>query len=251
MRAMILCAGLGTRLGELTRETPKPMLELNGKPLLEYIISHLARHGFEQIAINLHFLPHRVRDYFGDGSRWNVSLRYSYEQQLLGTAGGLRRMASFLSGDSLFLAHYGDILTDQDLTSMVAFHRAQGAIATVLVHQRAGSNSVVSLDGHRRIVGFLERPTEEERTGVSSPWVNSGVYVCSPELLDEIPADAEYDIPRDLIPKVISTGRIYGFPLSGYRCAIDSPDRLAEARSAVAEGRWRPMPVRPTEKADT
>lgn len=239
MRAMILCAGLGTRLGELTRQTPKSMLELNGKPLLEYIISHLARHGFEQIAVNLHFLPHKVRDYFGDGSRWKVSLRYSYEQELLGTAGGLRRMASFLSAEGLFIAHYGDILTDQNLTSMVAFHRARGAIATVLVHQRAGSNSVVSLDGDGRIAGLLERPTEAERAGVSSPWVNSGLYVCSPELLEEIPADTAYDIPRDLLPKVISTGRIYGFPLGGYRCAIDSPDRLAEARSAVAEGRCK------------
>jgi NDP-sugar pyrophosphorylase family protein len=238
MRAMVLCAGFGTRMGNLTREKPKPMLELNGRPLLEYIINHLARHGFREIAINLHFQPHIVCNYFGDGSLWNTSIRYSYEEELLGTAGGLRRMASFLRDCDLFVAHYGDILTDQDYSSMVAFHRAHRAIATVLIHERVRSNSVVTLDEEKRIIGFLERPTERERARVSSPWVNSGVYVCSPELLDEIPADAVYDIPRDLLPKVISTGRIYGFPLTGYRCAIDSPERLAEARSAVAEGRF-------------
>ncbi len=239
MKAMVLAAGVGERMRPLTDHLPKPLLPIANRPVMSYILSHLARHGFDEVIANLHYRAQEIMDCFGDGSRWKVSLRYSYEQELLGTAGGLRRMASFLSAEGLFLAHYGDILTDQNLTSMVAFHRARGAIATVLVHQRAGSNSVVSLDGDGRIAGLLERPTEAERAGVSSPWVNSGLYVCSPELLEEIPADTAYDIPRDLLPKVISTGRIYGFPLGGYRCAIDSPDRLAEARSAVAEGRCK------------
>jgi NDP-sugar pyrophosphorylase family protein len=237
MKAMVLCAGYGTRLGNLTREIPKPMLLLEGRPLLEYIIINLARHNFRQIAINLHFMPDLIKDYFGDGSRWNLEIQYSHETQLLGTAGGLKKMADFLSAEDLFLAHYGDILTDQDLTRIVEFHRSKGALASVLVHQRVGSNSVVSMDSKGRIIDFLERPTDEERRAVASPWAYSGVCICSPNFLDAIPVNTPSDIPRDILPKLLSSGRIYGFPLDGYRCAVDSPERLERARAAVSGGR--------------
>lgn len=237
MIAMVLCAGYGTRLSDITRDIPKAMVPLQGRPLLEYIISHLAQQGFTHIIINLHFKPEQIRDYFKEGTRWGVKIHYSYEPGLLGTAGGLKNAANFLRHGEFFLAQYGDILTDQDLTKVIEFHRARRALATLLVHKRARSNSVVSMDEGGRIVGFLERPTEQERAGVMSPWVNSGLCVCAPEFLDMIPDNVPSDIPRDIIPKIIPTGRLYGFPLSGYRCAIDSPERLEEARSALAEGR--------------
>ena len=246
MRAIVLCAGYGTRLGNLTRDVPKPMLRLEGHPLLAYIISHLARHGFDQIAINLHFMPEMIHDYFGDGSRWNVALTYSYEPDLLGTAGGVKNMEHFLRQGDAFLVHYGDVITDQDFIAMLRFHHEHQALATLLLHQRARSNSVVTLDGDGCIVGFLERPTEQARRGADSPWVNSGICICDPEFLDVIPANVPYDLPRDIFPKLVDSGRLYGFPLSGYRCAIDSPERLVEARSALAEGRCH---ISPSEKA--
>lgn len=237
MRAMVLCAGYGTRLGDLTRDTPKPMFRLQERPMLEYIICRLAWHGFRQIAINLHFMPDAIRDYFGDGSRFGVELVYSYELELLGTAGGIKKMEDFLGAGEAFMVHYGDVLTDQDFTAMLHFHRERNALATLLLHQRARANSVVSLDKEGRIIGFLERPTEEARRGVKSPWVNSGICICDPQLLDEIPADIVRDLPRDIFPRLIDSGRLYGFPLSGYRCAVDSPDRVIEARAAIADGR--------------
>ncbi|MCX6006830.1 MAG: nucleotidyltransferase family protein, partial [Chloroflexi bacterium] len=207
MKAMVLCAGYGTRLGDLTRDIPKPMLPLDGRPLLEYILRHLARNGFDQIAINLHFLPEMIRDYFGDGSRFGVQLVYSYEAELLDTAGGVKRMESFFSQEDLFLVQYGDVLTDQNLTEMIEFHRARQALATLLIHQRAHSNSIVTLDEERRIVGFLERPTEEARRGVDSVWVNSGICICGSEFLDAIPANTPCDLPRDIFPKLVESGR--------------------------------------------
>ena len=236
---MVLSAGFGTRLGDITQDTPKPMLRLQGRPMLEYIICHLARHGFNQIAINLHFMPDMIRDYFGDGSRFGVELVYFYEHELLGTAGGVKNTGDFLDAGEAFMAHYGDVLTDQDFTAMLSFHRERKALATLLLHQRERSNSVVSLDKKGRIIGFLERPTEEARRGVKSPWVNSGICICDPRLLDEIPADVACDFPRDIFPRLIDSGRLYGFPLSGYRCAVDSPGRLAEARAAIADGHCR------------
>jgi len=205
--------------------------------MLEYIICHLARYGFSQIAINLHFMPDEIPDYFGDGSRFGVELVYSYEPELLGTAGGVKKMADFVGAGEAFMVHYGDVLTDQDFTAMLHFHREHNALATLLLHQRARSNSVVRLDKEGRIIGFLERPTEEARRGVQSPWVNSGICICNPQLLAEIPADVACDLPRDIFPRLIDSGRLYGFPLSGYRSAVDSSGRLAEARAAIADGR--------------
>jgi mannose-1-phosphate guanylyltransferase/phosphomannomutase len=96
------------------------------------------------------------------------------------------------------------------------------------------SNSVVTLDEEWRITGFLERPDEETRRGINSNWVNSGVAICDPKLLEHIPESKVCDLPRDIYTKLVSSGQLFGFPLSSYRCAVDSPDRLAEVRAAIA-----------------
>ena len=129
MKAMVLCAGYGTRLGDLTKETPKPMLPLLGRPLLSYILAHLRDQGFTEIAVNLHFRPEAVRDYFGDGSRLGVRLTYFSEPELLGTAGGLKNAACFFDHKPFFV-HYGDILTNQD------FRSASATISTVPSRRR-------------------------------------------------------------------------------------------------------------------
>jgi mannose-1-phosphate guanylyltransferase/phosphomannomutase len=234
---MVLCAGYGTRLGNLTREIPKPMLSLDGRPILEYILAHLRRHQFDEVAINLHFLPDAIPSHFGDGTAMKMRLTYVFEEQLLGTAGGIKNMESFLSQGDEFLVQYGDVVTDHDFTAMLAFHRERRALATLLLHQRVRSNSMVSLDETGRITGFLERPDESARRGVNTNWVNSGICICRPEIFTSIPPRTTCDLPRDIFPKLIPTGRLFGFPLAGYRCAIDSPERLAEAAAALAEGR--------------
>jgi NDP-sugar pyrophosphorylase family protein len=237
MKAMVLCAGYGTRLGDATRELPKPLLPLLGHPMLAYILAHLRRHGFGQVAINLHFKPELIPECFGDGSSRGLRLLYSHEPVLLGTAGAVKKMESFLRDQDAFLVQYGDVVTDQDLSAMMSFHQERKALVTLLLHQRAKSNSVVGLDDHGRITGFLERPDERARQGLESPWVNSGICICAPAFLDAIPVGVACDLPRDIFPKLAGGGRLFGFPLSGYRCAVDSPERLAEVRTALAEGR--------------
>jgi len=216
---------------------PKPMLLLQERPLLEYIIRNLASHGFDQIAINLHFLPEVILDYFGDGSRWNVSITYSYEPELLGTAGGVKKMQHFLEEGDAFLVHYGDIITDQNLTSMLEYHIDKAALSTLLLHQRKNSNSIVSINEEGRITGFIERPNDRERNNIDSLWVNSGIYICDPEFLSLIPTGIANDLPRDIFAKNLKECCLYGFPLTGYRCAIDSPQRLDDAISALKEKR--------------
>lgn len=249
MKAMVLCAGFGTRLGGITREIPKPMLPLQGRPMLAYILANLREHGFNRIAINLHFKPEVIRDHFADGAGEKVELAYSHETELLGTAGGIKKMEAFLRDDGAFLVQYGDVVTDQDFSAMMRFHRERKSLATLLLHHRAKSNSIVGLDDEDRIVSFLERPDEKARQGAVSTWVNSGVCICEPEFLAAIPAGVACDLPRDVFPKLISGGRLFGFPLKGYRCAVDSPERLEEVRTAIAEGRCRiRLPIHDTGK---
>jgi len=177
--------------------------------------------------INLHFMPEIIKSYFDDGSKFGVKITYVYEKELLGTAGGVKNVENFFKqSDEPFLVHYGDVVNEQDFTEMLKFHKGKNALATLLLHKRKKSNSVVSLDDENRIIGFLERPSDEERKGIKSPWVNSGVCICQPEILDLIPGNIVCDLPRDIFSKNIDTRKIFGFPLDAFRCAVDSVERL-------------------------
>ena len=233
MKAIVLSAGYGTRLGELTREIPKPMLSIAGKPLLEYMLGYLRHNNFDEIAINLHYKPELIQNYFGDGAAWGVKIYYAYEENLLGTAGAVRNFASFLGDTEDFLVIYGDLLLDQDLALLQQVHREKRAIATLLVHQRLNSNSLIKMDEDNRIVAFLERPSEEEKKATPYPWVNSVVQMLNRRILHYIPEHQPSDLPRDIYMSIISRERLYGVPLTSYRCAIDSPIRYEEAQQAV------------------
>ena len=239
MKAIILCAGYGTRLGKLTREIPKPMLPIKGKPLLEYTVRYLAKQGINQLAINLHYMPEKIKTYFRNGEKFGVSITYFYEPKLLGTAGAVRNMAKWLEDAEDVAVLYGDLLIDQDLITMHNLHKEKSALATVLLHQRYGSNSLVKMDAKNRITDFIERPTEEQREKSPHPWVNSGVCIVKPRILNVIPSRTPSDLPKDVFVDVLDTESLYGFPLQGFRCAIDSLERLEQANKAVENGEYK------------
>jgi NDP-sugar pyrophosphorylase family protein len=239
MKALVLCAGLGTRLGALTQDTPKALLPVGGEPLIAHTLRYLACHGFTHVAINLHHLAPLIRAFVGSGRQFGVEVTYSLEERLLGTAGAVRRLADFWDGERDFLVMYGDLLVDADLGPMLDRHRACGAAATLLLHQRPGSNSLVRMADDGRITAFIERPTETARHAASHPWVNSGIQVLTPSLVRAIPDDRPADLPRDVYAPLIGHAAIFGHPLVGYRCAIDSPERYLEAKEAFATGRYR------------
>lgn len=240
MKAVVLCAGFGTRLGDWTREIPKPMLLLAGKPILGHILTYLAGQGIRDVAVNLHFQPEQIPAYFGDGSEYGIRLHYSREEKLLGTAGALGRLAPWLEDSQDFLVLYGDILTDQDLSPLLELHRQGTPLATLLLHRRKKSNSVVQMEPDGRITRFLERPTEEERAKISPggewSWVNSGLQVVNRRILGYISSDAVFDLPRDIYSRVLRDEKILGCPLTGTRIAIDSQDRFLEAEAALRDG---------------
>jgi NDP-sugar pyrophosphorylase family protein len=236
LKALILAAGFGTRLGALTETIPKPMLPIYGQPMLSYTVRYLAGFGFDQIALNLHFQPDIIQSYLGDGSQYGVQITYSLEQELLGTAGALVPLKRFFENEPHFLVIYGDIITNQNLANLVNFHHRSKAMATLLVHKRKHSNSIIELDQAGRIHTFLERPEQPIQNAHSDHWVNSGVQILSPRIFDYLPSKLPADLPRDVYAPFINQLAIYGFPLDGYRCAVDSQERYNQVCRDVENG---------------
>jgi mannose-1-phosphate guanylyltransferase len=201
MKAMILAAGAGTRLRPLTDAVPKPMLPIAGEPLLSHTLRWLCAAGITEIALNLHYLPHVVREGLGDGSRWGVRLRYSQETELRGTAGALLPFGDFF--DESFVVIYGDLLLSLDLAALIAFHRERGGLMTIALKttDHPASQGMLELDSEGRVLRFVEKP------GVwpaDQRWANAGVYVVEPSVLRLIPDDQPSDWGHDIIPRLIA-----------------------------------------------
>ena len=215
MRVMIMAAGTGTRLRPLTDLMPKPMVPIANKPALYHILRLLSSHGLREVVINLHHLPHLISDYFGDGTTLGMHLEYTYEPELMGTAGGVKNNAGFLGGGT-FLIMSGDALTDVDLTGLVAAHRRYGSIATMAVKEVADPSQygVVVSDDDDRVVGFQEKPTREE---ARSRLCNCGIYVFEPHILDLIPAGQFDDFGKRLFPDLLKQGvPFHAHPIEAY-----------------------------------
>ncbi len=196
MRAMVLAAGLGTRLRPLTHELPKPMVPVLDRPVMAHILDLLARHGIDGVIANLHYFPDVIRGYVGE------SIRYSFEQELLGTAGGVRNCADFLVEDGAFLVISGDALTDIDLDAFRARHREAGGIATLAVKRVPDTREygVVVHDADGRVVGFQEKPDPPEAL---SDLGNCGIYIFEPEIFDYFPARPFADWAQDVFPALL------------------------------------------------
>ena len=232
-KAMILAAGQGTRLRPLTESIPKCMVPLAGKPLLEHTILWLRKYGVMDLMINLHHLPHVVRDYFGDGQKWGVNITYSVEEQALGTAGGVKNVDWFFDGP--FFVWYGDNLSTCRLDYLWEFHRAKGGVVTIALHYREDpiASGIVGLDENDRITHFLEKPRPDQ---VFSHWVSAGIFVLEPQVLEAIPAEGSPDFGRDIFPALLAGGQ----PLYGYRMSegedlwwIDTPEDLRRVEETM------------------
>ncbi len=242
MKAMVLCAGYGTRLGELTRDTPKPLLKAHGISLLDHILENLKLHGCSEVMINLHHHADQIRQSLEPWKERGLALNFSFEENLLGTAGAVKKVNDFFKGEEAFLVHYGDVITNVDLTQMLNLHKARRATATLLVHNRKRSNSSLTFDETFRVKAFVERPPESYWDTVDATWVNSGVMAFSSSVLDLIPESGHSDWPRDIFPKLIPSGQLYAYCLDRYRIAVDSPERLQQLEQDIAVGRmkiWR------------
>jgi NDP-sugar pyrophosphorylase family protein len=242
MKALVLAAGKGTRLGSLTARVPKPMLPVGDRPLLAHTIDWLRRHGIRQVAVNLHHAADVITGYFGAGSSVGVEIEYSYEEQLLGTAGAVKRLQWFL--DESFAVIYGDVLTNLDLTALRAYHEAHvigspgAAIMTMALYHVPDplACGIVEVDHQDRITRFQEKPRAEQ---VFSDLANAGVLMCEPTILDYIPPETAYDFGRDVLPNLVELGvPILGRVISEWEYVVDigTPDGYERAQRLMLAG---------------
>lgn len=232
--AVILAAGFGSRMKSYTEKMPKPMLPINGKPILEYQIRQLVACGINEIGINLHFFPEMIQGYFEDGRKLSCQLNYVQEEKPTGTAGGIKALESYLINFDHFLLIYGDIFTDFDFRELVSFHLRHGKLASVCVHKRSKSNSIVEIDNSGLVKSFIERPNEAQLTEQKNDfWVNSAIYAFKKEILNQIPTAPHEitDIPRDIFPGLIQDHQLMAYPISANRIAIDDEVRYLQAQS--------------------
>ncbi len=235
MKAMILAAGLGTRLRPLTNLVSKPMVQLAGRPCLEHTIRLLRRYGITDIIINLHYMPKPIRQHFAGGEPFGVNITYSYEEELLGTAGGVKNVESYFGEDS-FLVVSGDALTDINLDLFHEYHRSHGGIATLALKKVPDPTyyGVVTRDSEGYITQFQEKPTLKEAI---STLANTGIYLFENEIFSYIPEDQFFDFGINVFPELLGKGeKIAGYAMRNYWCDIGTLEVYREAHYDMLTG---------------
>lgn len=234
MKAVIMAGGQGSRLRPLTCNQPKPMVPVLNKPVMEYAIELLRKHGITEIAVTLQYLPNKIKEYFGDGSRWGVNLHYFEETLPLGTAGSVKNAEEFL--DETFLVISGDGITDYDLSKAINYHRDKKGIVTLVMAKvdTPLEYGVVMCDKNGKITRFLEKPSWGE---VFSDTVNTGIYVIEPDIFDYFERGIFFDFSKDLFPMLMEKGReLYGYTAEGYWSDIGSLEQYRQTHFDLLDG---------------
>lgn len=235
---MILSAGYGSRLRPLTSYLPKPLVPVLNRPLLWYLISSLRRAGIHQIAINLHYRGEQIRRWLGSGSSLGVQVTYSAETELLGSAGGVRRLRHFFGDETAVIIH-GDLLFDVDLAAVIQYHQCREAQATIVLHPahqryRYGMIKVNAL-------GEVAQFVDQHAPWTSGPLIETvftGVQILEPAVLDDIPPGSTAMLTTEVYQRLLrSSGRFYGYLMDGYWSDIGTPLRYWEANMDLVSGR--------------
>jgi NDP-sugar pyrophosphorylase family protein len=208
MKAIILAAGKGERLSEITRVIPKPMILYDSKPILLYNIELCYKYGIKNLFINTHHHANQIMDYFGNGTKYDVNIRYSNEEELLGTSGALNNFKDDLQSDPFFVI-YGDQFSDFDLNLLMAKYYKHECLGTIAFHYRqdVSHSGVAEFDDEGKVLRFIEKPKKGES---ESHWVNAGIYYLNPKILEYIP-DGFSDFGKQIFPNLLSENMsLYG-----------------------------------------
>ncbi len=222
MKAIIMAGGEGKRLKPVSGDTPKPLVPLCGRPVMEHIVLLLKKHGITDICASLRYRPEDIKDYFGSGERLGVNMQYRTEDEALGTAGGVKNCADFYGNDD-FLVISGDAACDFDLSELMNAHKEHRPAVTIALYPHPEPLRYgLALCGRDHCVhSFIEKPDWEH---VVTNLVNTGVYIVSPKAMELVPEGAVFDFAKGLFPALLDRGKkLLGCPLDGYRCDIGTP----------------------------
>jgi NDP-sugar pyrophosphorylase family protein len=234
MKAMVLAAGLGTRLRPLTEDRPKPLVPVDGRPLITYNLALLQYHGITDVIVNLHHRGEALRTALGDGSAVGLRLHYSVEEPLLDTGGAIKKVEPLLASEDEFLVLNGDTIVDCPLDRLIAEHRARGATATLVLRTdpRQDVYGLVEVDAARRIRRFLGVP--EMVAAPLTPYMFAGVQVLSRRVFGYMPAGGAFSMTRAIYPAMLAAGEpLYGYPFAGFWRVVDTVDDLRRAEADI------------------
>jgi mannose-1-phosphate guanylyltransferase len=238
MKAVVLVGGLGTRLRPLTYTTPKPLLPVGHRPILELVLDNLHRAGIDVAVLSLGFQPDAFTARYPDRTCAGVRLEYAVEPEPLDTAGAIGFAARHAGIDGTFVVVNGDILTDVDIAALIARHRRVGAEGTIHLTpvDDPSAFGVVPTDADGRVLAFIEKPPRDQ---APTNLVNGGTYVLEPSVLDRIPPDRKVSIERETFPAMVADGTLYGLATDDYWTDTGRPDLYLAANLAAIEGRRR------------
>ncbi len=220
MKAMILAAGLGTRLRPLTNTIPKALIPLNDHPLIEYAIALCKKHGLTDLIINLHHLGNQIRETLGDGSRFDVTITYSEEREILGTGGGIKQMAEHVGNESFWVIN-SDILSEVELSAVTVAHQQSGALATMVLRPhpiQSGSDerpTALFIDDNSRIISTASSSEIDARKN-GNPLMFTGLHIIDPRLLERLPDGFSCIFQAAYRPAIEAGEAIQGFIYNGY-----------------------------------
>lgn len=236
--AVIQAGGKGTRLRTLTKDViPKPLLKLNGKPMIEWQIENIRKYGVKEFVLIIGYLGEKIKEYFQDGADLGVHLTYIEETEPLGSAGALYYLKNTLYNDNFILV-FGDVMFDMDIERMIHFHEKHHALATLAVHPNTHpyDSDLVVMNEEAQVTGFDAKTND--RTYWYENLVNAGIYVLSDKLIAEMPEPWKVDLEKDLIFPVIGTGKVYGYCTTEYIKDAGTPDRFNEVSREQQDGLW-------------
>lgn len=235
MKAMILAAGLGTRLRPLTDHLPKPLLPLGDRPLIHYSLFLLKKYGITEVMINLHHYGDKLKQALGDGSRLGLQIRYSEEPQILGTGGGIKKVSEFFADRPFFLIN-GDILVDVNLDNVAAHHLKKKASATMVLREDADADAwgAVEADSQGRVRRLLGRGDwKGERL---NKYMFTGIHVLEPQIFAHIPGGCFYSIIDAYLEMLKGNERVFGYVMSGYWMDLGTPERYRKTHLDIEKG---------------
>lgn len=226
MKAIILASGYGSRLGDITKTIPKPMIVLDNKPILEHNIELCRKNYILDLYISVHHLSDKIIHYFRNGSHLGVNIKYSFEKELIGNSGGVRKIIEDYGGfNENFFVIYGDNYSNYDLTKLIKKSEKTNSIATIAFHYREDTENsgVGEFDNEDRILSFIEKPKKGES---NSKWVNSSIYYFRPDIIEHIPKGYS-DFSKDIFPKLLKEEiPIYGIRGDYFVKCVDTIEML-------------------------
>ncbi|HXG18486.1 MAG TPA: NDP-sugar synthase [Methylomirabilota bacterium] len=239
MRAMILAAGFGTRLQPLTNTTPKALVPVAGRPLIEYGLLFLRSQGITEVVINLHHLGEKIRAALGDGSLYGLRIIYSPEDPILESGGGIKKAQPLLAGDT-FIVLNCDTILDLDLQEVLAFHQRKRAIATLVLRPdpNAAQYGVLAINSS----GQIRRIRDQALAVIEpvSPYMFTGLQILEPRVFAFMPELKPFSTTRETYPRLLLAGEtLYGFVHSGPWMVVDDAAGMARATQAIVSGQVR------------